>query len=316
MAMARSVDVVIRPFRNDDLAIANRIISLAFGTFLKVPEPATFIGDANYAMPRFRTDPTSIFVAELDGSFVGSNFASHWGSVAFFGPLTIHPDHWNKGIGQKLIAPVVELFDSWGATHTGLFTFPHSPKHIALYQKFGFWPRYLACFLAKPIEGVKPFPKSCVRFSELAPAKQADALKQCLELTDAIYNGLDLRTRVQAAYDQRLGDTVLVFESGKLDGFALCYFGAGTEAGSQQCLIKFAAANTAKHFDMLLDGCEALASALGAPRLAGAVSTARHEAYCHMLSRGHKMTMQNIAMHRPNVEGYHRAGVYVVDDWW
>jgi hypothetical protein len=35
---------------------------------------------------------------------VGSNFATCWGSVGFFGPLTTRPDLWESGIGQRLVA--------------------------------------------------------------------------------------------------------------------------------------------------------------------------------------------------------------------
>ena len=33
-----------------------------------------------------------------NGKLIGSNFIANWGSVGFFGPLTIHPDYWGKGI--------------------------------------------------------------------------------------------------------------------------------------------------------------------------------------------------------------------------
>ena len=37
----------------------------------------------------------------------------------------------------------MEIMGSWGLTHTGLFTFSHSPKHLGLYQLYGFQPRFL-----------------------------------------------------------------------------------------------------------------------------------------------------------------------------
>jgi hypothetical protein len=39
--------------------------------------------------------------------------------------------------------PIIDLFDQWQLRQAGLFTFAHSPKHIGLYQKFGFWPQHL-----------------------------------------------------------------------------------------------------------------------------------------------------------------------------
>tara|TARA_Y100000588_G_scaffold288254_1_gene306613 strand:+ start:925 stop:1056 length:132 start_codon:yes stop_codon:yes gene_type:complete len=31
--------------------------------------------------------------------------------------------------------------DHWETSDVGLFTFAHSPKHLGLYLKFGFWSR-------------------------------------------------------------------------------------------------------------------------------------------------------------------------------
>ena len=41
-------DVSVRPLREGDLSEADRIMRLAFGTFLGLPEPMTFMGDAGY----------------------------------------------------------------------------------------------------------------------------------------------------------------------------------------------------------------------------------------------------------------------------
>jgi hypothetical protein len=123
----------IRPLKESDLATAKRIISLAFGTFLGAPEPEKFWSDLDYAGTRWRADPTSAFAAEIDGELVGSNFATRWGSVGFFGPITVHPGVSDQGIVKQLMVPVMECFDRWKVTHAGLFTFAHSPKHIGLY---------------------------------------------------------------------------------------------------------------------------------------------------------------------------------------
>src|SRR5262245_17466390 len=97
--------LIIRPLTVDDLSEANRIICLAFGTFLGAPEPEQFWADLDYARTRWRADPTAAFGAELDGALVGSNFATRWGSVGFFGPLSVRPDLWDQGVGQRLMEP-------------------------------------------------------------------------------------------------------------------------------------------------------------------------------------------------------------------
>src|SRR5262245_16665413 len=129
---------MVRPLEERDIPEASRIVRLAFGTHLGVPDPENFATDMDYVAPRCRANPGSAFAAEIDGKIVGSNLAVRWGSVGFFGPLTVHPDYWNEGIAQQLLRPVMECFEEWKVTLAGLYTFAESPKHIALYQKYGF----------------------------------------------------------------------------------------------------------------------------------------------------------------------------------
>lgn len=312
-------DISVRPLREDDLPAADHIMRLAFGTFIGLPEPAAFMGDADFVRTRWLADPAAAFAAEVDGELVGSNFATNWGSVGFFGPLTIRPDFWDRGVGKRLMQPVVELFDQWGTKHAGLFTFAHSQKHVGLYQKFGFWPRFLTAIMSKPVESTEHTTTEWTRFSETTTGERDGVLSACRELTDAIYEGLDVAREIRAVADQKLGDTVLLWRESKLAGLAVCHYGAGTEAGTGSCYIKFGAARPGamaeQDFDRLLDACEELAAAQSLPRLVAGVNTARHEAYRRMLARGFATNMQGVVMQRPNEAGYNRPGVYLIDDW-
>jgi GNAT superfamily N-acetyltransferase len=139
---------VIGPLAEYDLPTAERIFRLAFGTFLAAPEPETFWSDRDYLHGRWRAPHVAALGAVLDGELVGSNFATKWGSVGFFGPITVRADLQEHGIGQALLAATMDQFDAWGTRHTGLFTFAHSAKHVALYQKFGFHARFLTAIMS------------------------------------------------------------------------------------------------------------------------------------------------------------------------
>ncbi len=204
-----AMDISIRLLQKNELSEADHIFRLAFGTFIRLPQPTDFGGDANYIQPRWKVDPTAAFVAEADGKLVGSNIATQWGSVGFFGPLSVHPDFWGQGIAQRLIEPVIAQFAQRGTRQTGLFTFPNSPMHHALYQKFGFYPRFLTFIMAKPIQAAQQdLPGT--KYSEFDPEQRLHCLKQCSELTNAIYAGLDLSHEIAAVHAQNLGDTVLL----------------------------------------------------------------------------------------------------------
>ena len=316
--------VSIRPLEENELEEADRIFRLAFGTFLGLPDPLMFLGDAGYVRTRWQADPASAFAAEVDGELVGSNFATNWGSVGFFGPASVRPDLWDKGVGVRLVEPVMERFAEWGIEHAGLFTWSHSPKHTYLYQRFGFWARFLTAIMSKSVVerlmvGEDEPESRWSRFSGLSEGDREEALKACGKVTGAVHDGLDVSGEIRAVASQDLGDTVLLRDDSGLAGLAVCHCGAGTEAGSGACYVKFGAIrpgpDAGRNFGRLLDACEALAAAEGMQVLIAGANMGRHEAYRALLSRGFRIEIQGVTMHRPNEPGYNRPGVYIIDDW-
>ena len=83
------MNILVRPLRAPDLPSADRIFRLAFGTFNGLPDPLQHGGDSDKIRTRWLADPGAAFGAEVDGVLVGSNFVTHWGSVGYFGPLTV-----------------------------------------------------------------------------------------------------------------------------------------------------------------------------------------------------------------------------------
>jgi len=198
-----------------------------------------------------------------------------------------------------------------------LFTFPHSAKHVGLYQKFGYWPRYLTAIMACTPEA-NPAPQAPTLLSDFTKTQRQQAIEACAKFTHKIDKGLDLTGEIRAVLAQRTGDVVLTYTRGVLDAFAVCLNGPGSEGGGKTCYVKFGAARSGagagERFDKLLHACEAFAASRGAIVEAG-VNLAREDAYRRMRSRGYRVTMQGVAMQRPHAEGFNRAGAYVIDDW-
>jgi GNAT superfamily N-acetyltransferase len=308
--------VAIRPLAEEDLDAADRVMRTAFGTFLGAPDPIAVFGDAQYVRPRYRAAPAWAFAAELDGELVGSNLATRWGSFGFFGPLTVRPDLWEQGIASRLMEPIIDLFDQWRVRQAALFTFPQSPKHIGLYQKFGFWPQHLTPLMERRIAPTSDA-RDRLTFSTASEGEREGILSACRELTDRIYDGLDVSHEILATDTQELGDTVLLRDGSELAGFAVCHCGAG-EAGSGTCFIKFAAARPDRQapdrFERLLDACEELAAQRHLERIVAGVNAGRHDAYRRLLARGYRTWLQGVIMQRPNQSGYCRPDAYVIDD--
>ena len=229
----------------------------------------------------------------------------------------IRPDLWDRGLAQPLVAAVTAAFDEWGLAHAGLCTFPQSTKHIHLYRKFGYNPRFLTPIMAAPAAaGVLP---ESARYSGLAPADRAAAEAESAVLTDGLYAGLDVREEIRTNAARRHGDTLLLWDDTRLGGLAVCHWGPASEAGTDCLFIKFGAVRSgpgaSERFGALLDAAGALAASVGMGKVLAGVNTAREEAYAQMIGRGFRGVVNVVTMHRPNEPGYSRPGVFALDDW-
>ena len=310
--------ISIRPLERQHLDEADRIFRLAFGTFMGLPDPMKFMGDADLIRTRWVADSSGAIGAFEGEELLGTNFATRWGSFAFVGPLTIRPDHWDKGIARKLLGETMSMFEQWGIEQSGLFTFPHSPKHHALYQKYDFWPQYLTPLMGKKLDG-EQIGVEWEGYSSGSVEERSKWQRECAQVADKIFPGLSLDTEIRSAADQELGETVLVREDGQVSGFAICHVGKGSEAGSGNAYLKFGAVRggegAGERFDRMLAACEAMASARGAGKITAGVNTGRHLAYRRMIERGYRAAFTGVAMLRPNSAGFNRPDCYVVDDW-
>ena len=113
-----------------ELEEADRILRVAFGTFLGMPNPLDFMGDRDFMASRWRAGHVKAIAAREGGRLIGSNVVTRWGSFGFFGPLTVLPEYWDRGVAQRLLEATMTVFDKWGVRHTGLFTFAQSAKHV------------------------------------------------------------------------------------------------------------------------------------------------------------------------------------------
>jgi len=310
--------ISIRPLEKHHLDQADRIFRLAFGTFMGLPDPMKFMGDAELIRTRWNADSSSAIGAFEGDELLGSNLAARWGSFAFLGPLTIRPDLWDKGIAKKLLQETVSLFDQWGIRQSGLFTFPHSPKHHGLYQKFDFWPQHLTPLMGKQLNGNQS-DIDWTAYSSGSSEERSKWLRECAHVANEIFPGLNLDTEIRSVFGQNLGDTVLIRNNGAISGFAITHVGKGSEAGTGNAYIKFGAIrpgeNAEDRFDKLLAACESLASQRNSPKITAGVNTARHHAYRRMLARGYRTAFTGVAMLRPNAPGFNRPECFVIDDW-
>jgi|HubBroStandDraft_6_1064221.scaffolds.fasta_scaffold02175_12 GNAT superfamily N-acetyltransferase len=318
--MAVSQRVKIGLLKKAELAEADRILRVAFGTFLGLPNPAGFMDDRDLLISRWHGPHVEVLAARQDGRLIGTNVVTQWGSFGFFGPLTILPEFWDRGVAQLLLQATEKIFDKRGVRRTGLFTFAASAKHVGLYQKFGYWPGYLTALMAHTpkADRQQTIRGTTVHLSTLTKSGREKAIAACGRLTGRIDKGLDLSAEIRSILKQQIGEAVLIYTRKTLDGFAICHQGPGSEGGTKTCYIKFGAARggagAGERFDQLLDACDEFALARGTSLEAG-MNLAHEDAYRRMRSHGYRAFGQGVSMQRPHVAGHNRADAYVIDDW-
>ncbi|MGH2639971.1 MAG: hypothetical protein ACRDF4_11940 [Rhabdochlamydiaceae bacterium] len=67
---------IIRPLKREELSEPDKILRLAFGTFLRLPDPMQVFADKQMLVIRWLSNPDGVLAAELDGKIIGSNVAT------------------------------------------------------------------------------------------------------------------------------------------------------------------------------------------------------------------------------------------------
>ena len=73
--------------------------------------------------------------AVIDGKIVGTARGCMEGEACHISKVIVHPDHWNRGIGKRLVVAVEDIFDNQLYV---LVTGHKDEKNIALYKKLGY----------------------------------------------------------------------------------------------------------------------------------------------------------------------------------
>jgi predicted N-acetyltransferase YhbS len=217
-------DVEIRIARPEDAPICGQICYDAFSTLNAMhgfpsdfPGPEAPIG----LLSRIFSAPgIYCVVAEADGRIMGSNCMDERATIAGVGPITIHPDGQNRGIGHRLMRAVMDRATEQGSAGIRLVQAAFHNRSLSLYSSLGFDVREpLSCMQGRTRQRGVP---GC----EVRPARHAD-LDACNFLSKQVHGfdrGRDLADAIQQG-------TALVVERGeRITGYttSLAFFGHTT----------------------------------------------------------------------------------------
>jgi len=321
--------IKVRRVKKGDLARVREVIEAAFADFYERQlgsRPRQVFGGAQYVHHRWLMEPWGCYVAEENESkIVGAGIAVCWGSIGIFGPVAVLTAYQNQKVAQSLIRAAQGFFDENKVILQGVVTFPYSPKHLILYQKFGFKPKALVAVTTKSLErrDATPAPArgapQVTRFSVLEEGRKKALLGRIRALTGKLFRGLDLTKEIEIVDGLALGDTLVLEKDRAVLGFAVCHTPGTSEAPYGSLYIKYAAIDPARrrpeHFLQLVVACEEFGVGAGCQRILAPVYTAYWRAYQALLAAGYQMEMLMIRMKRGKHPDYEREDDFVLDDW-
>ncbi len=330
-SQGRSPLIKIRRVRKGDLSKVRDVIEQAFGDFFERQvgtRPRQVFGGAQYVHHRWLMEPWGCFVAEEgDGKIVGAAVAVMWGTIGLVGPVAVLTSYQNQDIAQQLLTACQEFFDENKATLQGVCTYPYSPKHLILYQKFGYKPKGLVVITGKQLgrreivhatKATKPGP-AVRRYSTLEEAKKKQAMQKIRRMTNAVWRGMDLGKEVEIVDGLTLGDTLLLEKGREVIGFAICHLPPNSEAPHGSAYVKFLAIDPRhrkpEHLHALLGAVEEMAGAALLQRVVVPAYTYYWTAYQALLERGYHVDFTMVRMKRGKQEDYENPSDLVLDDW-
>ncbi len=188
-------------------------------------------GDINYRrLELFKSfldvDDCSL-VYEEEGRIVGYIFNHIFGEFAWFGTFGIHADFRGKSIGKDLLKATIEMFyNEFKVKNIGLITMPHSGYNIGFYIKNGFIPKEMSLRCSKMIESKDLSLSSKDIFNvELVDIEKDSNYNNMVniakEISDSLYEGLDMSPELQLLRNNKLGTSFLVYEENQIIGFGI-----------------------------------------------------------------------------------------------
>jgi predicted N-acetyltransferase YhbS len=325
--------VQVRRVRKGDLAKVRDVLEQSFGDLLERQlgtRPRQAFNGAQYVHHRWLMEPWGCFVAEEDSTkIVGAALAVTWGSVGLLGPVAVLTHYHNQSIGQQLIRAVQEFFAENKATLHGVVTYPSSPKHLALFHKFGYKPKSLTAVMSRALErggshgiAARPPLKGALtvrRYSSLEEARKKAALGRFHRLTGAICRGLDVSKEVEIVDGLALGDTLLLERGPELLGFAICHAPGVSEAPTGSLYVKFLAVDPrhrkVEYLEQFVAAIEDLAHEQGSPRVILPVYLRYWIAYSTLVRCGYQIDFTMVRMQKGKPEDYEDPADLVLDDW-
>ena len=319
----------IRPMTADDILQLERLMDAAAAAGrqdiqgVEAGKPASRL-----IKSRFLKEPEGCRVAEdPNHGVIGGILSITWGSIAWLGPVVVHPEFSGQGIEGQLVRAVLEHWEPMTLSAQGAETSPDDPSQVELYASLGFRPQFLTATLIGavdpdgPREPIRQRSPSfeLIRLSQLTDTLEETMLSQCRRISERHYPGLDYGKELQAVKDSQLGDTLLLAVGERLYGFAICHTAADSEADAGSCYVKALLIDPAiddqETLLALVEACEGYARMQQLQTVRLGVNLACWEGYQAVAARGYHMRQLRLRMVRPIDDLLSDPSPFHFNDW-
>lgn len=155
------------------------------------------------------------------GVIVGFCLSHLSGVEGWMGPIALDPAYQGVGLGKDMVSHGITFLQKKGARVIGLETMPRTMSNIGFYSGLGFLPAQLSITLAYKSH----FGNSSqyILLSQLSADDKIAALAQCGSLLQKMYPGYDYSHEILITDALKVGDLLLFYTDGELDGYVLCH---------------------------------------------------------------------------------------------
>lgn len=222
------------------------------------------------------------------------NIAHQSGCEGWMGPLAVKPEAQGRGLGKRVVHAGVEWLREGGASTIGLETMPRTMDNIGFYSALGFVPGRLTITVTLDAAHGEHPP---TLLSRLSASARDDAMAECRAVVDGMLPGYDFTRELALTHDLEVGDTVLLRESGRLVGFALCHIVPLVEgrAREETRVLKLALSGDADLHAALI-GLADYARRVGTRRVAFRAQTEYLDAYRMLIELGGRVRWTDLRM--------------------
>lgn len=307
-----------RTATSDDIQSLNRIFSDAFTeryhrdglVGVRVPQLNPEVW--RYAI-RDAGDGAMLWYDERD-RLVAFNIAHRSGVEGWMGPLAVRTDRQEGGVGRAIVQSAIDWLCAQGAGIVGLETMPRTVDNIGFYSRLGFRPGYLTITLTGDVTASADV---AIRLSTLHPDARDGMIDACRDRLSSMAPGHDYGREMRLTEEYDLGDTVVVTRDSEVEAFAVCHTASlalGRRSEEVRILKLFAA--SARAFEQIVAGVEALAARVGIGRVAIRCQSAYGDAYRALIDRGYAVRWTDLRMTLAGrAEPHLTRGAVLLSNW-